>query len=302
MEEEELYYFKKATDFDEYGKDLMEAIHRCCEHGTGEFQKVHTSGQTHLIKIHLKFQPLGYEKGSIILNKLTSLSEYNFNTLIHGMNCGDLNTALLAANFYATNTCSLLKFIYNPSEGTINLNTLLVFRFNPETKSIEVLSFCCDKIKRGGGGVIFNFLINAVKCGLSTCTPDKYDPLITLDALQSAIPFYEKYGLEPVSINNPSSLRRLLSGDTGSGTIEESTPTLPVAQSSIAGREDSREGSPRGRTAVREPRRASGERHDYSRSRSRDKKGEKGGKRGSTRRMSKRKIANKKNRKSIRYR
>jgi hypothetical protein len=299
MEEEELYYFKKATDFDEYGKDLMEAIHRCCEHGTGEFQKVHTSGQTHLIKTNLKFQPLGYEKGSIILNKLTSLSEYNFNTLIHGMNCGDLNTALLAANFYATNTCSLLKFIYNPSEGTINLNTLLVFRFNPETKSIEVLSFCCDKIKRGGGGVIFNFFINAVKCGLSTCTPDKYDPLINLDALQSAIPFYEKYGLEPVSINNPSSLRRLLSGDTGSGTIEESTPTLRVAQSSSAGRKE------RGRSMVRESRRASGERsssgerHDYSRSRSRDKKG---GKRGSTRRMSKRKIANKKNRKSIRSR
>lgn len=293
-EQKKLYYFKKATTFDPFGRQLMEAIHNCCENGTGDFQKVHRSGQRYPIKTDLKFQPLGYENGSIILNEHTRISQPDFNILIYNMYCGNLNQDELIAGFNWHNNCSLLEFILNPQGTGISLNTILVFTFKPDTSSIEVLYFCCHT---RGGGVIFNFLINAVKCGLKMCPPGKYPREITLKALRDAVEFYKKYGLEHGPHGDDGSYLTVLSR-----SLSSATNTMPIEESSIAGREDRREGSPRGRSMVREPRRASGERHDYSRSKSRDKKGEKGGKRGSTRRMSKRKIANKKNRKSIRYR
>ena len=307
-EEKKLYYFKKATTFDPFGRQLMEAIHNCCENGTGDFQKVHRSGQRYPIKTDLKFQPLGYENGSIILNEHTRISQHDFNILIYNMYCGNLNQDELIAGFNWHNNCSLLEFILNPQGTGISLNTILVFTFKPDTSAIEVLYFCCHT---RGGGVIFNFLINAVKCGLKMCPPGKYPREITLKALRDAVEFYKKYGLEHGPHGDDGSyipvLSRSLSSATTTMPIEESRPTLPIAQSSIAGREERSEVSPRGRSMVREPRRASGERSssregDGFRSRSRDKKGEKGGKRGSTSRMSKRKTANKKNRKSIRSR
>ena len=279
----ELYFFKRATECVGYGEELMKAIHRCCEHGTGDFSKIHTSRPSNPIRTDLRFQPLEIDiKNNIKLKDIT-IPKFIFDTvLILGMNCGPLNKELLTTHFYMDDNCSLLKFILNTDEGTIKLDTILVFTFNSKTRSIEVLSFCCDT---KGGGVIFNFLINAVKCGLKMSTADKYNREIILTALDEAISFYKKYGLEDIRSDDPRQLRRLLTGESVA-SADDTTETRETTET-------------RGRPEEPGLRPTSSELRDRSRSRSRSR--EKGKKGGSTRRISKRKNA-KKNRKSIRSR
>jgi hypothetical protein len=288
----ELFFFKKATEFDGDGKELMKAIHRCCEDGTGDFSKIHTSRPSNPIRTDLRFQPLEIDINNNIKLKDITIPKFIFDTvLILGMNCGPLNKELLTTHFYMDDNCSLLKFILNTDEETIKLDTILVFTFNSKTRSIEVLSFCCDT---KGGGVIFNFLINAVKCGLKMSTsdkkmstPDKYNREIILTALDEAISFYKKYGLEDIRSDDPRQLRRLLTGESVASA--ESTDTTETRETTET----------RGRPEEPGLRPTSSELRDRSRSRSRSR--EKGKKGGSTRRISKRKNA-KKNRKSIRSR
>ena len=281
---------KRATEFDGDGEELMKAIHRCCEDGTGDFSKIHTSRPSNPIRTDLRFQPLEIDiKNNIKLKDIT-IPKFIFDTvLILGMNCGPLNKELLTTHFYMDDNCSLLKFILNTAEGTIKLDTILVFTFNSKTRSIEVLSFCCDT---KGGGVIFNFLINAVKCGLKMSTsdkkmstPDKYNREIILTALDEAISFYKKYGLEDIRSDDPRQLRRLLTGESVA-SADDTTETRETTET-------------RGRPEEPGLRPTSSELRDRSRSRSRSR--EKGKKGGSTRRISKKKNA-KKNRKSIQSR
>lgn len=254
---ERTIFFKRATEFDGDGEELMKEIHRCCEDGTGDFSKIHTSRPSNPIRTDLRFQPLEIDiKNNIKLKDIT-IPKFIFDTvLILGMNCGPLNKELLTTHFYMDDNCSLLKFILNTDEGTIKLDTILVFTFNSNTRSIEVLSFCCDT---KGGGVIFNFLINAVKCGLKMSTPDKYNREIILTALDEAIPFYEKYDLEKDISDKPNQLRRLLTGESVASA--ESTDTTETRETTET----------RGRPEEPGLRPTSSELRDRSRSRSRSR-------------------------------
>jgi hypothetical protein len=207
-----LYFVKEATGFDGYGEELMQEVHRCCKEGTGEFQKIHTSSSSsHFPEKSLQFLPIKLdEKNNIHLPGSSisipiSIPKFIFEGMILNMRCGNLNNYSLSLDFLNPKNCSLIRFILNPNENSVILDTLLVFTFNNDKRSIEVKSFCCST---QGGGVIFNFLINAVKCGLAKCPTDKYPREIILTALEEAVPFYKKYGLTE---ETPLELKRQLS-------------------------------------------------------------------------------------------
>jgi len=109
--------------------------------------------------------------------------------LLEKMSCRELAIDYLVKKYGSGNYCSLIRF--NDTSHT-SIHTILSFSFNSQEDCIEVNTFCCDGI---GGGTIFNFLINAVKCGVDRCNPEsEYERKIILSSLPEAEDFYKKYG------------------------------------------------------------------------------------------------------------
>jgi len=292
---EYLYFVKEATVFDGYGEELMQAVHRCCKEGTGEFQKIHTSSSSsHFPEKSLQFLPIKLdEKNNIHLPGSSisipiSIPKFIFEGMILNMRCGNLNNYSLSRDFLNPKNCSLIRFIFNPNEKSVILDTLLVFSFNNDKKTIEVKSFCCSS---KGGGVIFNFLINAVKCGLARYPTDKYPREIILTALEEAVPFYKKYGLTE---ETPLELKRQLSIDRETSTEIDNDSDIQEVLEEVLENSGIEE---RGRTReqIHEERERERERH-RSRSREKKEKPKKGTKGGKTKkRTGKKRTGKKKN-------
>lgn len=167
------YYIKNRTsDLD--GSPLMNAIYDCCKNSNYSRNKIHTRNKNY-ITTNINFQDL------------TIPLSYN---AIQQMNCGKLSRDYLYDSYMHQNASALISI-----DNTRKINTLLTFYFNSKNGCIEIDAFCSEL----GGGTIFNFLINAIKCGIEKCKKTHtYERKFMLKSLNDpeTLGFYAKYDLE----------------------------------------------------------------------------------------------------------
>jgi hypothetical protein len=176
-----VYYIKPAANVPDEGKELMSHVYECCLEGNPDDKHIFSSGTAAHIQTDIKFQQLTPSiKG-----------DADITTFIKIMKCGTLETQFLSRNFSSSGCCTLLRF---KDESLEKIHTILSFKFNTIYDCVEVVTFCCDDV---GGGTIFNFLINAVNCGVNRCDPaSEYERKIILSSLPEAKSFYRKYGFK----------------------------------------------------------------------------------------------------------
>jgi len=181
-----LYYIKRAntgheTYIHEDGLMLMDEIYHCCTEPDPKNRQIFRSGSTAYIKTDIHFLP--YD---------TADFHTRMRKMIMAMNCGDLAYINLLGDFMSEQCCTLIEF---EDEYHTIIKTILTFSFNHENKCIEINSFCCST---QGGGNVFNFVLNAAKCGIDKCKSKGkvYYPKIILTSLPGAVPFYEKFGFK----------------------------------------------------------------------------------------------------------
>jgi len=183
----DLYYLKKGTvpPFISHKKadEIMNQIHECILEDKVNQRRIYRNAKPEIIETNLQFLEL-----STTDKKTNHLVE----TLIQfNMDCETLDPEYVL-EAYKTPDCSSL--IRMTPEGYIH--TILVFFYNTLHDTIEVKVLCCD-VKTRGGGTVFNYLINAVKCAIPMCkVPSMYKNEIRLDALTPAIHFYKKFGFQ----------------------------------------------------------------------------------------------------------
>jgi hypothetical protein len=176
-----VYYIKAAANVPVEGQELMQNVYNCCLEGNPADKDIFSSGSTAHIQTDIQFIPL------------TPLikGDADITTLLKRMNCGKLEIQYLSKNFSSSGCCTLLRF---KDESLEKIHTILSFKFNTIYDCVEVVTFCCDDV---GGGTIFNFLINAVNCGVNRCDPaSEYERKIILSSLPEAEGFYRKYGFK----------------------------------------------------------------------------------------------------------
>ena len=202
-----VYHIKKATSVPDEGEELMEHIYNCCISGNPKNKKIHSSGSSTHIQTDIQYTELP-----------DSMSQYQMSSRIHNMHCENLSNQYISRKLSDAKCCSLITF----TDRTLNdIHTILSFSFSAVNECIEVETFCCNG---RGGGTLFNFLINAVKCGISECKKD-YERTIILSALKEALGFYDKYGFETVGRDREGMdvLARQLTQDSEEHIISEKT-------------------------------------------------------------------------------
>jgi hypothetical protein len=178
-----VYYIKAATNISDEGKELMGHVYQCCLEGNPDDKHIFTSGSAAYIQTDIKFLPL----------TPSIMGDLDITARIKKMKCGTLELSFLSLAFYSSLCFSLIRF---KDESLKEIHTILSFKFNNPSHCIEVRTFCCDDV---GGGTIFNFLINAVNCGIDNCDPDSgYERKIILSSLPEAKSFYRKYGFKQI--------------------------------------------------------------------------------------------------------
>jgi len=187
------YYIKNRTSDAHGGTTLMSAIYDCCTSGNYGRSKVHTENRNR-ISTNIFFQDL-----------TRNLTE----TEIEKMDCGHLSRDYLYNSYMRKNTSALICI----DDNTDEIHTLLTFYFNSEKKCIEIDAFC----SKPGGGTIFNFLINAIKCGIEKCKKThNYERKFILKSLnnEETLGFYTKYGMkEPIESAQKNKKKKLGKND-----------------------------------------------------------------------------------------
>jgi len=168
-----MFFIKEATDISQQGEELMTKIVECCVSGNPDNKDIFSKGSAAFIRTDIQFKPL-------------SMGYFEILSRLKNMKCGELNIEYLSKQISSSKCCTLIQF---RDDSLREIHTILSFSFNDNKNCVEIETFCCDGV---GGGTLFNFVINAVKCGISKCTA-KYDNKITLSALNEAVPFYYKY-------------------------------------------------------------------------------------------------------------
>jgi hypothetical protein len=172
-----VYYIKAAANVPEQGKELMSHVYQCCLKGNPVDKHIFSSGSAAHIQRDIHFKPFEELK----------MGYFHMNQRLEQMSCSELDINYLVKKYNSNNYCSLIRF-----EADSSIHTILSFSFNTQEDCIEVNTFCCNGI---GGGTIFNFLINAVNCGIDRCIPEsEYERKIILSSLPEAEDFYKKYG------------------------------------------------------------------------------------------------------------
>lgn len=186
-----VYYIKAATNIPEKGEELMGHVYDCCLKGNPHDKHIFTSGSAAYIQSGIKFKPFEELK----------MGYFDMKKRLEKMSCRELDVNYLVKKYGSGNYCSLIRF-----EADSSIHTILSFSFNTLEDCIEVNTFCCNGI---GGGTIFNFLINAVNCGVSRCNPDsEYERKIILSSLPEAEDFYKKYGFTYVKTQFGNALEK----------------------------------------------------------------------------------------------
>lgn len=110
----------------------------------------------------------------------------------------NLRLAYLTNSFLDQKNTVLITF-----DEIDNLHTILTFFYNNSENCIEV-----DVIwsKPGGGAVMMNFLINAIKCAINKCTnPSIYKRKLILKSIpdEKTIDFYKRFNFSEQEYSNP---------------------------------------------------------------------------------------------------
>jgi hypothetical protein len=206
------YYIKNrtsATNTNSKGTLLMDEIYNCCKNKNFGRSKIHTQNKEHVLT-------------NIVFNDLKTNLKY-YENKIHEMDCGELDNYYLFSSYEQNDRSSLICL-----EKNNIVYTLLTFYFDGEKNCIVIDAFC----SKPGGGSIFNFLINAIKCGIKICKKKhniSYERKFYLSSLNnpSTLGFYTKYGLKLENPNSKPLKRDVLVPLTRAFSAESNTDTEP---------------------------------------------------------------------------
>ena len=174
------YFIKSGT----IQHPLLLYIKECCKKGNTGFEKIYSSSPS----------DIKYITTGIKFSEFTSGPDVLVDS-IRNLNCGTLSNDYLIDSFIDVENYALIRL-----DSSNNLYSLLTYTFNATNNCIEVIGFC----SKVGGGTIFNFFMNAVKCAFADMI--KYDPdsaaqlkhEIKLNSLLDppTLNFYFKFGFE----------------------------------------------------------------------------------------------------------
>jgi hypothetical protein len=188
-------YFINDRDVSNKGieDNLMNNIVYCITHNNisstaKQYKKIHTNKTNLPTEMNFKLVNDHYEDFYDIVERM---QKSNIDT-------GNLSPSYILDSFDNPNNIALFVFD-NDSDKKHSVNTLksiLTFFYNNKCECIEIDVFWS---KPGGGGPLFNYLINAVKCALNMTKNKIYNRKIFLKSLptENTTGFYKKYGMIP---------------------------------------------------------------------------------------------------------
>jgi hypothetical protein len=174
-------------------QELLDNIYTCCTNGNigkdkYHYKKIHKKHVNYPITTNIKFTDIN---GKYSDDKIENNLEIKKKILeIHDKK-RQLDSKFLNSSYFTQINSALIAFDDNDK-----IYTILTYYYNTEKDCIEVHAIWSDEINNigGGGGIMMNFLINAIKCGISLCSnPSKYKRELFLYSIDHAIGFYEKF-------------------------------------------------------------------------------------------------------------
>ena len=196
-------------------KDLLDNIYNCCKRGNigvsiqrneYHYKKVHKKNLKHTIPTDITFTDLDVDLSR----------EFNYIE-----NTKQLNKDYIRRSFFKSQNIALIALDENN-----NIYTILTFFYNIDEECIEVDAFWSNHNNTpGGGSIMMNFLINAIKCAINLCNdPTIHTRKIILSSVldEATINFYKNFKFVEIKENTPTFLvpfTRNLS--TGSADLNE---------------------------------------------------------------------------------
>ena len=186
-------YFIKDRDSDTgIGTELMNNIVYCITHNNisnnaKQYKKLHTAKIDMPSELH--FQSIEDKDFEYFYNIIQEMKTTNIYT-------GTLSKTYISHS--VNNPKNIILFVFdNDSDKIRNIDTLksvLTFFYNTSYNCIEIDVFWS---KPGGGGPLFNYLINAVKCAFSMTKNKIFNHKIFLKSVptNNTIGFYKKFGM-----------------------------------------------------------------------------------------------------------
>lgn len=172
-------------------KELLDNIYTCCINGNiGRneyyYRKIHRENATYTIPTDIKFKNINGKyfrdrvyNDAVIKQRFSTMKEDKEEVF---------GSEYLKDSYFRQENSALISF----DKGD-NIYTILTFRYNVVYNCIEIDTFWSNL---GGGGIMMNFLINAVKCGISLCSnAKKYNNKILVYSTDDdeTIKFYKKF-------------------------------------------------------------------------------------------------------------
>jgi hypothetical protein len=171
-------------------KELLDNIYTCCINGNigkdeYHYKKINRKNLNYRITNDIKFTDINgkysddIEKNNLEIKKKI-LAVYDKKKI--------LSSKFLSYSYFNEEYNALIAFDDND-----DIYTILTYYYNVEKDCIEVHALWSNI---GGGGIMMNFLINAIKCGISLCSnPANYKRELILYSVddENTIDFYKKF-------------------------------------------------------------------------------------------------------------
>ena len=148
-------------------KELLDNIYECCTNGNigkneYKYKKINRENPIYEIRTDIIFKDItGKYNDNVIVNDLAIEEK-----ILAIKDKKDILTSRFLNNsYFQDNNSALIAFDEND-----DIYTILTFYYNTGFDCIEVEAFWSNP---GGGGIIMNYLINAIKCGISRCKEPK---------------------------------------------------------------------------------------------------------------------------------
>jgi hypothetical protein len=172
-------------------KELLDNIYTCCINGNiGRneyyYRKIHRKNAKYVIPTDIKFKNINgkYSSGTVYND---AVIKQRFSTMKEDKE-EVFGSKYLQDSYFRQENSALISF-----DKDDNIYTILTFSYNINYNCIEIDTFWSNL---GGGGIMMNFLINAVKCGISLCSnAKKYNNKILVYSTddKETIKFYKKF-------------------------------------------------------------------------------------------------------------
>lgn len=172
-------------------KELLDNIYTCCINGNigrddYAYRKIHRKNLSYTIPTDIKFKDI-YGKYSdnpqinndVIRDKIIQNKDIEKTKI--------LSPKFLYDSYLEEENTTLFAFDDND-----NIYSILTFFYNIYKDCIEIQAFWSNT----GGGIIMNYLINAIKCGISLCSnPSEYNRELILYSVdeEGTKKFYKKF-------------------------------------------------------------------------------------------------------------